>query len=137
MITKQDLAALQQTVLESALTGRTLPGADRAIRLPDLEWVLRGPEILLSDEDLAGSPTLDFPQHPLRIVAPDAVPPDTAYLKLSHSTTADDAVRVRIEVELKPPAGQQKAVGLSAMSVTFQKQNGEWLARDEPLLSAN
>ncbi len=133
MIPKEQLGTLQRSLVGSVLTGQTLPGATAPIRLPDISWVRRNPEILLSDNDLAGSQPWDS----LQVVSAAALPPGTAYLELSHSNPTAETVTLRLEVKLAAASGGAVPAGLSAATVTFRNVGGRWVLADEPLLSAN
>ena len=131
-----ELGALQQILISSVLTGSPLPGASQPASLPDLDWVLRQPEILLSDEDLMGNPSVDSPSRLLRIVTASELKPGSAYLQLSHSGTSDSAVTLRMEVRVASAPGTRAAL-LSSIMVMFRHEAGQWIVPDEPVMLAD
>ena len=132
------LGRLQELVLSAALASRSLPGLDRPLRLPDIAFVLRGPAILLSNENLAGSPAPEGLPLPLRILSPEAVQEearaqgDLAYLRFQPPMVRDDTVSLTLEGRIAPQSAAHP-LGLGGVRVVFREDAGEWRAVDEPL----
>ena len=132
------LGRLQELVLSAALAGRSLPGLDRPLRLPDVAFVLRGPAILLSNENLAGALAPEGLPLPLRILSPEVVREearvrgDLAYLRFQPPTGGSDTVSLTLEARIAPQSAAHP-LGLGGVRVDFREDAGEWRVADEPL----
>jgi hypothetical protein len=106
--------------------------------LPDLSFVLRQPTVLLSNENLARSVSLEGSPVPVRVLSQEEIVEDarergdTAYLRFQPTQQEDGAVRVTLEARIAPQDPGVHAVGLSGVQVGFQQVDGRWETVGEP-----
>jgi hypothetical protein len=132
------LGHLQETLLRSVLSREALPGGRRPVEMPDLSFVLRQSTVLLSNENLASSVSLEGLPVPVRVLSQEEIVEearergDTAYLRLQPAQEEGDAVRVTLEARIVPQDPGSLALGLSGVQVRFQQADGQWETVDEP-----
>jgi hypothetical protein len=138
-ILASEVAALQEQVLRSLLSGEPLPGGP-ALTLPDLAFVTARDAVLLLDEHLQGPLTLATGK-PLQLVgraelrAVHARGGTTAYLQFDPPSLASRAVTGksdRVELTLRARLvtdTTQGELGLSAVQVAFERLGSGWVAQ--------
>jgi hypothetical protein len=126
-----ELSRLQHGLLKAALLGEQLPGGGSA-RLADQAFILRHPQIYLSDENLAGAISLEGLPKPLRIVSGKDVrheadvQGDVAYLRFLPPHETADGIWLTLEARLYSGDPSQHSMGLSSVQVKLRKVDGGW-----------
>jgi hypothetical protein len=142
MSSNQVLMQLQEMLLRAVLLGQPLPGYDQPVRIPDLEFITRQPDIYLVDQNLAGPITLPDAPKPLRIVSAETLQQEAqikgniAYLQFHVTEAADSSIRLRLETRIATAEPNRGELGLSSIDVTFSKVGNEWRVVDAPIYSA-
>jgi hypothetical protein len=137
-LSDEALGHLQETLLRAVLSRELLPGGRQAVELPDLSFVLRQPVVLLSNENLARSASLEGLPIPVHVLSQEEMVEearqhgDIAYLHFQPAQQEDDAVGVTLETKIIPQDAGQHALGLSGVQVWFRQVNARWEAIDEP-----
>jgi hypothetical protein len=132
------LGHLQETLLRAVLSRGSLPGGRRPVEFPDLSFVLRQPTVLLSNENLARSVSLEGSPVPVRVLSQEAIVEearergDTAYLRFQPAQQEGDAVIVTLEARIAPQDPGVHALGLGGVQVRFQQVDGRWETVNEP-----
>jgi len=132
------LGHLQETLLRAVLSRESLPGGGQPVDLPDLPFVLRQPAVFLSNENLAGSLSLEALPVPVHILSQEDMVEearesgDRAYLHFQRTQEEGDAVRVTLEAKIIPQDPGQHALGLSGVQVKFRKVDGQWVTVEDP-----
>ncbi len=132
------LGQLQQTLLQAVLSREFLPGGRQPVEMPDLSFVLRQPTVLLSNENLARSISLEGLPLPVRVLSQQDVVEqarqsgDLAYLRFQPAQQEDDTVRLTLEARIVPQDPSLHALGLSGIQAKFRRVEGEWETVDEP-----
>jgi hypothetical protein len=130
---------LQEMLLRAVLLGQPLPGYDQPVRIPDLEFITRQPDIYLVDQNLAGPITLPDAPKPLRIVSAETLQQEAqikgniAYLQFHVTEAADSSIRLRLETRIATAEPNRGELGLSSIDVTFSKVGNEWRVVDAPI----
>jgi hypothetical protein len=137
------LGHLQKTLLIAVLSRGFLPGGKQPLELPDLSFVLHQPTVLLSNENLARSVSLEGFSVPVRVLAPEQVVEearssgDTAYLHFGAAQEEGETVGLTLQAKIVPQDPDLRALGLSGVQVRFQQAEGRWEAVDEPIFFAS
>jgi len=125
-------------LLRSVLSREALPGSRQPVEMPDLSFVLRQSPVLLSNENLASSVSLEGLPVPVRVLSQEEIVEearergDTAYLRFQPAQEEGDAVRLTLEARILPQDPGSLALGLSGVQVRFQQADGQWETADEP-----
>ncbi len=127
---ERTVGELQDEVIESALTGRPLPGLGSPLRLPDLGIVRRGGAVRMVADGYLGSPE-GLPQ--VQVVAPDELEPGAAALRFEVPERRPDAVLVVLEVVGIPPGGERTLTPLSRAQLTFERLPDGWQVTGDPV----
>ncbi len=141
-LSTKELRELQKTVLKAVLLGQQLPGSGQKARLPDSAFIMRHPDIYLSDENLAGRISLQGLSKPLRIVSTMALQGEVrdkgeiAYLRFSAPDMKVDTVVLTLEGKIVSKDPNRLPLGLSSVHCTFKKVNDKWEAVAQPFYSA-
>jgi hypothetical protein len=136
------LGHLQETLLRAVLAKESLPGGRQPVELPDLSFVLRQPAVLLSNENLARSVSLEALPVPVRVLSPQDIAEegstsgDIAYLRFQPAQEEDDTVRLTLQASIVPRDPGLLALGLSGIQVRFQQIEDQWEIVDEPAFFA-
>jgi hypothetical protein len=136
------LGQLQETLLRAVLLRDFLPGGRQPVEMPDLSFVLRQPTVLLSNENLARSLSLEELPVPIRIISPEGIVEearasgDIAYLRFHPAQEEGEVVRLILEARIVPQDPGLHAVGLSGIQANFRQVEGGWETVDEPLFFA-
>jgi len=142
-ISDRDVRELQETLLKSVLTGEPLPGSVGSVNLPDLSFITRQPQVLLSDANISGPLKVPGLNKPLRTVSVDALRErsrtegDLAYLQFEPPEIDDDSVRLTLAGQVASADPRRAPLGLSAVRVRFRKTGDQWEAVDGPVISAS
>src|SRR5215207_9189274 len=131
MSSNQVLMQLQEMLLRAVLLGQPLPGYDQPVKLPDLEFITRQPDIYLVDQNLAGPITLPESPKPLQIVSIETLKQkaqkgNIAYLQFHVTEATDSLIRLRLEARIATGELNRGELGLSSIDVTFSKAGNEW-----------
>ena len=133
------LGQLQQTLLRAVLSRDFLPGGRQPVEMPDLSFVLRQPTVLLSNENLARSLSLEELPVPIRVIPPEGIVEETrasgediVYLRFQPSQEEDGVVRLTLESRIVPQDPGVRALGLSGIQANFRRVEGGWEIIDEP-----
>jgi hypothetical protein len=132
------LGHLQETLLRSVLSREALPGGTRPVEMPDLSFVLRQSTVLLSNDNLASSVSLEALPVPARVLSLEDIVKeaqergDVAYLRFQPALEEGNAIRVTLEAKIIPQDARQHALGLSGVQVKFANADGRWMTVDEP-----
>jgi hypothetical protein len=133
---------LQELLLTAVLLRRPLPGVDRALVLPDLDFVLREESVVVANENLAGSLSLEGLARPVRILSPDDIREeasrrgDVAYLRFEPAERAGDAIRLTLQARMAPSDPGRGVLGLSGVQLRFREVAGEWEVAEDPVFFA-
>jgi len=136
------LGHLQQTLLRAVLSRELLPGGRQPVEMPDLSFVLRQPTVLLSNENLARSLSLEELPIPIHIISPEGIVEearasgDIAYLRFQPAQEQDGTVRLTLQARIVPQDPGVHPLGLSGVQVGFQNVAGRWETVDEPTFFA-
>jgi hypothetical protein len=137
------LGHLQKTLLTAVLSRGFLPGGRQPLELPDLSFVLHQPTVLLSNENLARSVSLEGFSVPVRVLAPEEVVEearssgDTAYLQFGPAQEEGETVGLTLQARIVPQDPDLRALGLSGVQVRFRQAQDRWEAVDEPIFFAS
>jgi hypothetical protein len=138
------IGQLQEMLLRALLLNEPLPGSRRLVEFPDLSFILSQPTVIVLDENLAGSVSIEALPIPIRILSrEDLLDEDaaqtqgyTAYLRFQPAKIEDNTVGLTLQAGIVPDDPSQHALGLSGIQVKFQKIGGQWRASDEPIFFA-
>ena len=142
MAANEIILKLQESLVKAVLLGQPLPGYDQPIKLPDMEFVTRGPFIYLIDTNLAGVFDLQGLPKPLKIVSLETLREETqqrgevTYLQFHVNEASESVIELRLEARIASSDPQRGELGLSSVQVKFSKQGDEWKATESPLYSA-
>jgi hypothetical protein len=126
------LAHLQATLLRAVLGADLLPGSSDPIRMPDLDFVVRGPEVLLSNENL--SPAIPAQALPARVRVFSLEElrneagrrGDVAYLQFQPAELGENEARLTLQARLLLQDPNHPAMGLSGVQVRFRRTDKGW-----------
>ena len=141
-LSTKELGKLQETVLKAVLLGEKLPGSEQTARLPDKAFILRHPNVYVSDENLAGQFSLEGLSKPIRIVSTKTLQREAqdkteiAYLKFSAPEVKGDAVALTLEGKIVSADPSRVPLGLSSIHFTFKKVGDKWESVAQPYYSA-
>jgi len=133
---------LQEMLLSAVLLRRPMPGSDRPLVLPDLEFVLRQGSVILTNENLSGRLSVEGLPKPLQILSPAEVRAkaegegDLAYVRFRPPSREDTVIRITLEARIAPRDPERVVLGLSGVQVDFQEVDGEWEVAGEPAFFA-
>jgi hypothetical protein len=136
------LQRLKEMLLSAVLLRRPLPGSDRPLILPDLDFVLRQPNVILSNENLTGRLSVEGGPKPLQILSPEEVRAkagsegDLAYLRFRPPLRKDAVIRITLEASIAARDPERLTLGLSGVQVDFHEVDGEWEVAGEPAFFA-
>ena len=139
--TDEELGVMQPALLMAALASAALPGRTEAVKLPDLEFVRRGPSVILLDENLHGAMRSGGASGSVRLVSRADVSsagthvPNAAFLRFAPAEVGPGTVRLTLQARLVDPATQGE-LGLSTVQVEFRKSPKGWTP-ESPVYSAN
>ena len=130
--------------MKAALLNEPLPGSSRPTRLSDLDFILRHPNIYLSEENLAGKISGEGLPKPLHITSDEelrkeaAEQGDVAYLHFRPAEQLDDdTIRLTLEGKFLTRDPGQHPLGLSSLQVKFRKVGDRWEIIDDPVAMAS
>jgi hypothetical protein len=138
----EEIGRLQSMILDAVLSGRPLPGSAEPIRFPDFSFVLREPEALVLNKNLAPGFSLPSGSKPARIISPAEIEAqaelrgEVAFLQFQPPGIATDEVDFTLEARIARKAPRHEILGLSSCHVKFRKVAGEWQATGEPIYLA-
>jgi hypothetical protein len=134
-ISTADLAELESQLLRAATRREPLPGATRAVVLPDLAFAEREEEVAVARE--AAEPTLaaeGLPK-PLHVASEDelrglavARQRDLAYFAFDVAEPAEDLVLLTLSLRLAPADPSARSLGLGGIQATFRHTGQGWRA---------
>lgn len=133
---------LQEMLLKAVLLVQRLPGCNQPIIFPDLSFILNQPTIVLINENLAGTVSIEESPKPVCILSQEALlqeastQGDINYLRFQTPIVEDNAVRLTLEAKIAPRDPEQRTLGLGGIQVKFQEVEGQWEAADEPIFFA-
>lgn len=136
------LGALQELMLRSVLLGEPLPGEDRPLALPDLQFLRRGPVVTLVDENLAIPRARAETELRVRVRSTEELANearrsgDVAYLQFGPPSRDGDDIRLTLQGKIAPGGHGRVPLGLSGVTVTFRKKDARWEAVAEPVYLA-
>jgi hypothetical protein len=132
------IGQLQEALLKAVLLREPLPGVSQPLAFADLAFVLNQPEILVSNEHVAGPIAINDAPRSVRVLSPSDIAKlvrhatgDVVFLRFQQPEVANDTVGLTLEAKLVPRDGGQQPLGLSGVQVRFRKIGGRWQA-DEP-----
>ena len=136
--TQEDLGELQGILLEAVLGRGVLPGSERPLLLPDLDFVLQQEgSAVISDENLLGEWA---EESQVRVLTAEEIRREAeqrgqvGYLRFQPAEVQGDSVRLTLEGRIAR-AGEQDA-GLSGVQATFVLRDGQWRLEEEPAFFA-
>lgn len=138
---EEELRSLQKTLLRAVLLSEPLPGGDQPLIIPDLDLILRQPIVVLSDENLAGSLSIEESPKPIRILSQEdllqeaRLQGDLAYFHFQPPNIDGNAVRLTLEMKIAPRDPSQHTLGLGGVQARFQKIS-QWEVIEEPIFFA-
>jgi hypothetical protein len=137
----EEIRHLQEVLLGAVLSRQPLPGRERPILLPDLDFVLRG-DLVVADENVAGTIALEGTAKPLRVLSPETIEERARrsgglpYLRFQPVEREGDLVWLTLEGRIAPGAPDERPLGLSGVRVPFRKAGDGWLAADDAVVFA-
>lgn len=132
----------QEALLAATLLGRPLPGSDRPLTLPDIEFVHKQPSFILVDENLAPGIKLEGLPKPLEILPADELHAkahregDLTYIRFQPAEVGDDLIRLTLELRIAARDPERQPLGLSGVRVSLRRTDGDWQLAEEPALFA-
>lgn len=136
--TQEDLGELQEMLLEAVLGRGMLPGSERPLVLPDLDFVVQeGGNVVVSDENLLGE---GAGAGEARVLDVEGIRREAdergqlGYLRFQPAEVRGDSVRFTLEGRIAR-SGEQDA-GLSGVQATFVRSGGQWRLEEEPAFFA-
>jgi hypothetical protein len=130
---QQELRELQEAALAAILERRALPGRQEPLEFPDLQFLTRGGEVLVADENLAG-PLEDVGGRKIRVVSSAEIEDGAAFLRFGTPEPDEDGVAFRVEALVASATGEG-ALGLGGVVLRFRRSGEGWEA-DAPALYA-
>jgi hypothetical protein len=136
-LSDEALAGLQRSLLEAVLLDRPLPGAGRAPAFGDRDFLLARPTIVLLDENLAGSLSLDGLPRPVRRLSRDELleearrEGDVPHLRFSAPEPVGENVRLMLSADIASADPERHVLGLSSVLATFRAADGDWEVEGE------
>jgi hypothetical protein len=136
------VAPLQHALLAAVLGRRPLPGSERPLMLPDLQFVLQGDAVVLADENLAlQSPPADLPRAVVVLGADELrdraqSEGSVAHLRFQPAEREGDSIRVTLEARIASADPGQGVLGLSGVQAKFVEIGGRWELAEEPAFFA-
>lgn len=136
------LAQLQHALLEAVLGRRPLPGSDRPVVLPDLQFVLGGEAVAVAEENLVSSSAAEGLDRPVRVLAPEELQAEAerqgelGFLRFQPAEADEHSVRVTLEARIARPDPHEPQLGLSGVQARFVEIGGQWEVAEEPAFFA-
>jgi hypothetical protein len=141
-VPEEVLAHLQQALLAAVLSRQALPGSDRPVALPDLQFVLGGEGVALAEENLASRGLGEGLGRPVRVLTPAELRQEAerrgeiAYLRFQPAEKDDDSIRLTLEARIARSDPSEPQLGLSGVQARFVEVSGRWQVAEEPALFA-
>jgi hypothetical protein len=141
-LSEEVLAHLQQALLAAVLNRQALPGSDRPVALPDLQFVLGGEGVALAEENLVSRSVVVGLARPVRVLRPEELRQQAerrgefAYLRFQPAEKDDDSVRLTLEARIARPDPSEPELGLSGVQARFVEVSGRWEVAEEPAFFA-
>jgi len=130
-----ELARLQQQVLAAVLDGRALEPGGASLALPDLQFTRQGREVVLSRANLAEPIDLTALPQEVRLITPgarsEAVGAPAGHLEFTPPRLEGGQLAFGLQVRATPPGGTS-SVPLSAVTLRFERRDGEWVLAAPP-----
>jgi len=136
------LAHLQHALLAAVLSRQALPGSDRPVALPDLQFVLGGEPVALAEQNLASRSVVEGLARPVRVLRPKELQQEAerrgelAYLRFQPAEKDDDSIRLTLEARIARPDPSEPQLGLSGVQARFVEIDGRWEVAEEPAFFA-
>jgi hypothetical protein len=136
------LAHLQQSLLTAVLSRKALPGSDRPVALPDLQFVLGGEAIALAEENLVSRSVVEGLARPVRVLRPEELRQEAerrgefAYLRFQPAEKDDDSIRLTLEARIARADPSEPQLGLSGVQTRFVEVGGDWEVAEDPAFFA-
>jgi hypothetical protein len=134
------LAQLQELLLKDVLSKQQMPGTAQPVWFPDLPFIFRESAVMLINENLAHSISIEELSVPVRILSQETLLEearthgDIAYLRFQPLKVEDDIVQLTLEAKICPRNLGQLTLGLSGVRVMFQKVSDKWQVVGEPII---
>lgn len=135
--TQEDLREVQELLLRAVLRGEMLPGSRDLTAFPDLRFVMDQPEIVLSDENLAGRLGVEDAPRPVRVAPRSELlerggQEDRVYLRFGPPQSTGDTVMITLEARIVSGDPGRHALGLGGIQVRFQRVGSSWQVVQPP-----
>ena len=135
VIGQDELARLQHQVLAAALSGGALEPGGPSLALPDLQFTRQGQEVFLSRANLAEPLDLTALPQAVRLITPGdpraAVGTPAGHLEFTPPSIEGGQLTLGLQVRATPPGGTS-SVPLSAVTLRFERRDGEWVLAAPP-----
>jgi hypothetical protein len=134
----QSIRSAQQALLTAILAREPLGDTERALKLPDLDYVLRRPTILLADSNLAPEFRSGELPRPTEVLSEEEIAElaasegEIAYIKFQPAEIEGDIVRLTLELRIVAPGRQP--LGLGGARVALRRENTTWHLAEQPAL---
>jgi hypothetical protein len=137
------ISYLQEILLEAFLLSKHLPGSTQPMMFPDLAFIQRQPAIILSDENLYSTKSIEELSKPIRILSQEAIlheaahtQRDLVYLRFQSSVRKNNTIQLTLEARITSPDPNKRTLGLGGVQVKFQKRQGQWEIIEDPIFFA-
>jgi hypothetical protein len=141
-VSSEVVGYLQKIMLNAVIGRSNLPGGDKPVMLPDMEFLLHQFTIIVADENLADPIGIKKSQNHFNILSQDAIQKeasgkiDITFLRFQPPKRVNNSIQLTLELKMAPHDPNQHVLGLSGLSVKFQEIDGKWEIVDEPLFFA-